>query len=90
MKHGGAMQNINKKILVLGFALALSSCGMVAKDSVPYNDLGITEAYLGCLMYRPDILECKDLKFAAEQARYNKIKPPAGRTIEINQPTTSR
>ncbi len=78
-----------KKILVLGFALALSSCGMVGKDQVQNNELGIRERYLGCLMYRPDILECEDLQWGAEQALYNKIKTPAGTTIEINKPKSS-
>lgn len=70
-----------KKILVFGFALALSGCGMAVKNSVQTNDMGINGAYLVCLMRRPDILECTDLRRGAELALYNKMKPQAGVSI---------
>lgn len=40
--------------------------------------MGITEAYLGCLMYSSDILECEDLRWGAQLALYNKMKSQAG------------
>jgi hypothetical protein len=70
-----------KKILVIGFALALSGCGIAARSSVQRSDMGINQAYLGCLMYRPDILECSDLRWGAKLALYNEIKPQTGVSV---------
>ncbi len=77
-----------KMILIAGLAIALSGCGIAEKSPLQQNEAGINEAYLGCLMYGPDILECSDLRWSAQQTIYNNIKPRGGATIEdINRAT---
>jgi hypothetical protein len=85
----GILSRISIKIvLIVGFAIALSGCGIAEKSPFQQNEAGINEAYLGCLMYGPDILKCADLRWSAQQAIYNNIKPRGGVTIEdINKAT---
>ena len=76
---------IIKKMLILGFVLALFGCGVSEKSAVQKNDAGINEAYLGCLMYSSDnnpIQKCSDLRWGSEQALYNNMKTPSKTTIE--------
>ena len=61
-----------KKILFFLFALVLSGCGMSGKNSVQTSQEGITQAYLGCLMYSSDILKCQDLRWGALLALSNR------------------
>jgi len=71
----GILRKTIKSILVFGFALALSGCGIPAKDSIKRNETGITQAYLGCLLYSSDILKCQDLRWGAMLALSNRKQP---------------
>lgn len=73
---------ITIKILAFILALVLFGCAAASKSSVQRNEAGINEAYLGCLMFGPDIQECSDLRWGAEQALYNKIQTPSTVTIK--------
>jgi starvation-inducible outer membrane lipoprotein len=68
-----SLKNI-RKILFFGFVLALSGCGMSGKNSVQTSQEGLTQAYLGCLMYSSDILKCQDLRWGAMLALSNRQK----------------
>ena len=76
---------IIKKMLILGFVLALFGCGVSEKSAVQKNEEGINEAYLGCLMFDNDsnsIQKCSDLRWGCEQALYNNIKTPSNITVK--------
>jgi starvation-inducible outer membrane lipoprotein len=68
-----SLKNITR-ILLCSFALVLPGCGMSAKNSVQTSQEGITQAYLGCLMYSSDILKCQDLRWGAMLALSNRQK----------------
>ena len=74
-----------KKILILGFVLVLSGWGISGKSAVQKNEVGINEAYLGCLMFNNDqngIQKCSDLRWGSEQALYNNVKTPSNITVK--------
>jgi len=76
-------RSINK-LLIFAFALFLFGCAWASKSSVQRNEAGISEAYLGCLMFSNSnniVQECSDLRWGAEQALYN-IKTPSTVTIK--------
>lgn len=88
---------IIRKMLILGFVLTLSSCGISGRNAVQNNEAGINEAYLGCLMFNNDnngIQKCSDLQWGAQQAIYNNIKTPSSTTIKdlkkATPPTTEK
>ena len=70
-----------KEILIFAIVLILSGHGISGEISAQKNVGGINEAYLGCLMYGSDILECQDLRWGAERALHNK-KTQSNITIE--------
>ena len=61
-----------KEILIFALVLILSGHGISGRSAIQRNGAGINEAYLGCLMYGSDILECQDLRWGAERALHNK------------------
>lgn len=75
-----------KEILIFAIVLILSGHG-ISGISAQKNVGGINEAYLRCLMYGSDILECQDLRWGAERALHNK-KTQSNITIEDLKKTT--
>jgi hypothetical protein len=60
-----------KEILIFALVLILSGHGISGRSAIQRNGAGINEAYLGCLMYGSDILECQDLTGCCPKAFYD-------------------
>jgi hypothetical protein len=74
-----------KRVLILGFVLVLTGWGLTQKSAVQKNEMGINEAYLGCVTFDNDtnrIQKCSDLRWGSEQALYNNIKAPSNITVK--------